>query len=144
MIGLGTLANVAAGSGLKIAGYVAGRIIDGYFEDKRHTTEALAAKAGAMVQLQSGDDTANDWSRLTRRVIAWMFAFTACFILAHFALNAGETVPILTDRDKGIFGWIFGGSNQTVVQVSRAQMIMNMWPLLELMFGFYFTKIGKN
>lgn len=97
-----------------------------------------------MVQLYGGDDNASDFTQFTRRVIAWSFTFAACFILVSFALDGTTTVTILTDRDKGIFGWIVGGTNTTQVQVSKAQMIMNMWPLLEIMLGFYFTKIGSR
>lgn len=144
MIGTSTLINVAAGSGLKILSYVAGRIIDGYFETLNKAQDRENQKVDNVVKLQGGSDNADDWTKHTRRVLAQMLGFTACFVIALFALQASEVIPILTDRDKGIFGWIVGGNNQTIVQVSKAQMIMNMWPLMELMFGFYFTKIGTR
>jgi hypothetical protein len=144
MFGTSTLVNVAAGSGLKIIGYIAGRVVDGFFRTQEMAIANKDADTARMVQLNSGDDTASDFTRVTRRLIAWSFTFAACFILVWFALNGDQTVAILTDKDKGIFGWIVGGANQTVVQVSKAQMIMNMWPLLELMFGFYFTRVGKG
>lgn len=139
----GTLVNVATGSGLKIAGYVLGRLIDGYFKNKDQHNQLLAEKTNRTIQLQSGVDTADDFTRHTRRVLAWMFGFVACFVIATFALDAGTTVPILTDKENGLFGWIIGGANQKVVTVTKAQMIMNMWSLLEILFGFYFTKVGK-
>lgn len=139
----GTLVNVAAGSGLKIAGYVLGRMIDGYFRNKELTLKALNEKANNIARLNAGDDTADDFTKWTRRVLAWSFGFTACFILAYFALDADSTAVFLIDREQGIFGWLTGGTAQTTVTVSKAQMIMNMWPLLEILFGFYFTKVGK-
>ena len=144
MFGTSTLINVAAGSGLKIIGYVAGRVIDGFFRTQELAIASKDADTARLVQFNSGHDTAGEFTQFTRRVIAWSFTFAACFILVWFALNGSETVAILTDKDRGIFGWILGGANQTIVQVSKAQMIMNMWPLLEIMFGFYFTKIGSR
>ncbi len=140
----GTLVNVASGSGLKVVAYVFGQFIDGYFRNKQLTLQALNDKADRIVQLNSGTDNLSPYSAVTRRVIAWAFSFTACFILVTFALDASQSVPILTDREAGIFGWIIGSKNQTVETVSKGQMIMNMWPLLEIMFGFYFTKVGKS
>lgn len=142
MIGMGTLTNVAAGSGLKILGYVAGRLVDGYFENKRHTIDAIRQKTDDIIRTNSGVDTANEFTSWTRRILAWMFGFTACFVITIFALDASTAVPMLTDREHGIFGWVFGGANQETVTVTKAQMIMGMWSLLEVLFGFYFTKLG--
>ena len=139
----GTVANIAAGSGLKILGYVAGRLIDGFFKNKEQTLQALADKRDHKVKLVSGDDNADDFTKHTRRLIAWMVSFTACFVIAYWALNFSHEVSMLTDTERGIFGWIFGGKNQTTVKVTLGQMIMNIWPLMEVMFGFYFTKVGK-
>ena len=139
---IGTITNVAVGSGLKIAGYVLGRLVDAYFENKRLQVAALSRKYDLLRDLNSGPDTADDFTKHTRRVLAWMFAFTACFILVLFALDPATYVTFLTSHDGGLFGWIFGGSDQVKVEVSKAQMIMNMWPLLEILFGFYFTKVG--
>jgi hypothetical protein len=139
----GTLVNVATGAGLKIAGYILGRIVDGYFENRRLELQALNDKADRIARLNSGNDTADDFTKWTRRVLAWSFGFTACFILAYFAIDANSHAIFLIDKSNGIFGWIVGGTNQTTVTISKAQMIMNMWPLLEILFGFYFTKVGK-
>lgn len=139
----GTVANIATGSGLKILGYVAGRLIDGFFKNKEQTLQALADKRGHQIRLQSGSDDADDFTKHTRRVIAWMVSFTACFVVAYWALNFDHEVSMLIDSEKGIFGWLFGGKNQSKETVTLGQMIMNIWPLMEVMFGFYFTKVGK-
>ena len=138
MIGTGTLVNVAAGSGLKVAAYAIGRVLDGFFE-------TVQEKGGIDHNaLQSGSDTACDYTKHTRRVIAWMFTATLCFVIAIFALDSDAIVPMLIDKERGIFGYLFGGTSQTVVHVTKAQMIMTMWTLGEIMFGFFFTKIGNR
>ena len=139
---ISTVTNVAVGSGLKIAGYVLGRLVDAYFENKKLTTLAISRKFDAIKDLNTGTDDADDFTRTTRRVLAWMFAATACTILIMFTIDSGTAVTFLTGSDGGIFGWIFGHTGQEKVEVSKAQMIMNMWPLLEILFGFYFTKVG--
>lgn len=141
---LGTLTNVAVGSGLKIVGYVAGRIVDGFFRTQELAMARTEADVDRMVRLYGGDDTASDFTQFTRRAIAWSFAFTGCFVLATAALNVdwGTVVTVSSER-QGVWGWIFGGRTAQTRSIA-AEVIFLSWNLLEIMFGFYFTKVGRK
>ena len=140
----GTIANVAIGSGLKIFGYVAGRVVDGFFETLRMGAEQRRAETDRMVQLYGGDDTAGPFTLVTRRAIAWSFAFTACFVLATAALHVDwQTVVTVSNERTGLVSWLWG--NRTTQSRSiAAEVIFLSWNLLEIMFGFYFTKVGRR
>lgn len=140
---MGTITNVAVGSGLKIAGYVLGRLVDAYFENKRLQVAAITRKYDILRDLNSGTDNADDFTKHTRRVLAFMLFFTVCFIWTYIIVHGNPAVDILISKDGGFFGWIFGGTDQRTVKVSTVQVIITMiQPLLEIIAGFYFTKVG--
>lgn len=141
---LGTITNVAVGSGLKIFGYVAGRIVDGFFRTQEMALARTEADTDRMVRLYGGDDTAGPFTMVTRRAIAWAFAFTGCFVLATAALNVDwQTVVTQSQERTGVISWIWG--NRIAQEKSiAAEVIFLSWNLLEIMFGFYFTKVGRK
>ena len=138
-----TVLNVAAGSTLKVIGYVLGRAVDGYFENKRLNLLALSQKTEHLVKVQGGNDTADDHTKHTRRWIALIFATSTTTVLVLAALNTNwaETVSVATQRE-GLWGWLVGGTTKETTSIS-ARILIATWTLLEVMFGFYFTKIGK-
>ena len=141
---LGTITNVAVGSGLKIFGYVAGRIVDGFFRTQEMALARTEADVDRMVRLYGGDDTAGPFTLVTRRAIAWAFAFTGCFVLATAALNVDwQTVVTQSQERTGVISWIWG-NRITQEKSIAAEVIFLSWNLLEIMFGFYFTKVGRK
>jgi hypothetical protein len=141
---IGTITNVAIGSGLKIFGYVAGRLVDGFFETMRLANTKTEVETARMVQLYGGDDTAGPFTLVTRRAIAWAFAFTGCFVLATAALNVDWSAIVTVSNERtGLVSWIWGNRTQATKSIA-AEVIFMSWSLLEVMFGFYFTKVGKK
>lgn len=137
---IGTIVNVATGSILKIFGAV----VSGYFENKRLTTLALAQKTEHMATLYGGTDTADDFTKYTRRVIAWMWAFTICVAVCLAALNADWGSVVIENRDRtGIWGWLTG-ARQTTTRSFASEVIFIALSLTELMFGFFFTKVRNT
>jgi len=140
----GTITNVAIGSGLKIFGYVAGRVVDGFFETQRLAITRQQAETDRMVQLYGGDDTAGPFTLVTRRAIAWAFAFTGCFVLATAALNVDwQAIVTVSNERTGVISWLWGNRTQATKSIA-AEVIFLSWNLLEVMFGFYFTKVGRK
>lgn len=137
---IGTIINVATGSILKVLGAV----VSGYFENKRLTVLALSQKTEHLASLYGGTDTADDFTKFTRRIIAWMFAFTLCFTIALAALNADWGAVVIENRERtGLWGFLTGGRQATTRSFSSEVIFMAI-TLLEIMFGFYFTKVRNT
>lgn len=145
---LATLINVGSGSLLKLLGYGISRILESWSESKKQNNDlliaALEAKTQKTVTLQSGNDTADDWTKYTRRAIAWGSSFTLCFIVSYAALNTGWDAIHLDERGStGLWGWISGAKTDTKLSIA-ATVIFRFFDVMEILFGFYFTKLGKS
>lgn len=145
---LSTLINVGSGSILKLVGYAISRLIESWAESKRQDNEfkltAIKAKTEQTIALQSGVDTADDFTKRTRRILTWMLGIALCYIVVTSAHYVDWNATFLIERDKtGLLGWITGARKNTEISIA-AQVIFNYMTLLEIMFGFYYTKVGKD
>lgn len=144
----GLIGNAALGAGLKIAGSVIGQT----FETWRHYRSARQAERLAELDRRleqesvrfGGDDTADDWTRGTRRVLAFLFGFTFSTVVVYCALVPGLVWRIPVEFAGGLFSWITGERSQTTLEITSGAIV---WSYVEFMFlvgGFYFTKIGTR
>ena len=138
---LGVAANFLTGAAAKV---IAGAI----WKMMEHAREArmasMYANTDRIVKLQSGTDTADDWTRLTRRIIALALTGTWCFTVIFILLKPGFELKILVPKTPSIlFSWIIGSTDQTVKLVSAGSLLWDFKSMIEILVGFYFTKFGK-
>ena len=141
---LDTALNVAIGSALKVGGHAISTLISGFFRTQELAILKDDKAAQRRAMLYGGVDTAGPFARATRRGIAWAFTATACFVIATAALNVDWQTAVLASSERtGVWGWLVGGRTAKEGTVAT-EILFLTWPLLEIMFGFYFTKVDKQ
>ena len=138
----GMLTNVALGSGLKLLGGVVGKFMSSRHQ---HKMAILQAPTDRIVALQGGEDRATDWTKHTRRVLAFTLIGTFCYILIHITVfNPDWALRILIPADHSVFAEFFGTTtDEETITVSAGSLFWRFFSLIEIVTGFYFTKVGK-
>lgn len=134
--------NFLTGAGVKI---LAGWIWKMMQNSREMRLASMNVKTNRIVSLQGGNDTADEWTRWTRRVIALSLIGMWCFILFWVVIkNPNATYDIVIDKHPSIlFHWIFGGTDKTILTVSAGSLLWDFKGMIEILVGFYFTKFGK-
>ena len=132
-----------------ITGAAVKLIVGGVWKMMEASREARMASMNAdtdrITKLQGGTDTADEFTRWTRRVIALSLIGMWCFVIYWVVLMKPETVyKILVPKNLSIlFSWIFGSTEKTVIEVSAGSLLWDFKSMIEILVGFYFTKFGK-
>lgn len=138
-----TLLNLAAGALLKL-------ITGGFslwMDFKRQKELAiLAADQNKIVALQSGTDKADASTRWTRRVLALAIIGTWVYIMWYVAVTPNLHYDVFVSRDRSwLWGWLwpFPVNEKGISQISGGALLWEFKTMVEIVVGFYFTKIGK-
>lgn len=140
---MSVLMNFLMGSGLKIIGTFFGRLIDLQREKDLLLSNATATRIRA---LQSGEDRATKWSKVTRRILAFTIVGTFCALLAfHVIWRPDQVYTIMINKNPSwLWGMFFGSTDKAVLQISAGSLLWDFKNFVELIAGFYFTKISKG
>lgn len=134
--------NVILGSGLKMLGVG----VQKYFELKRQERLAsINADTERIKVLQGGEDTADTWSKWTRRVLALTIVGTLCFVVVyHVVFRPDAVYRVMIDKDSSfLWGFFFDSTQKTTIEISAGSLLWNFVNFVEIISGFYFTKMGK-
>lgn len=138
-----TLINLLAGGLLKL---VTGGFSK-YMETKRQVTlAAMSADTDRLIAIQGGDDKADPWTRWTRRIIALMFVTVWCFLIVWIILNPKIEFQIFVGKHQSwLWEWLwpFPLNDKGMATISAGALLWDFKTMLEILTGFYFTKIGK-
>lgn len=135
------IVNFITGAGIKILAHGVWKMM----ELKRERDLAvLNAPTERLVALQGGNDTADPFTRWTRRILAVAFCGTWCFAIIHHLLHPEIEYTIMVGKSPSIlFGWIFNTTNSTTIHLSAGSLLWDFKSMIEILVGFYFTKLGK-
>jgi hypothetical protein len=141
---MSTILNLIVGALIKIISTGAGK----YFEFKREKELAiLNAQKDTIVALQSGDDKADPWTRFTRRILALLMVGVWCYIMYYIVVvNPDIQYEIVTSKKfSWLWSWLlpFGLTDKGTMLVSAGGLLWEFKTLVEIITGFYFTKVGK-
>ena len=139
---LGVAANFLTGAAVKV---VAGALWK-FMEHSRETRMAsMNADTNRIVQLQSGTDVSDPYTRTTRRIIALSLVWLWCFVIIWVVVAHPETnYSIMIDKHRSfLLSWLIGGTDKTVLDISAGSLLWDTKNLVEILIGFYFTKFGK-
>jgi hypothetical protein len=146
MIGtiISALGNYGLGAGIKIFSSVAGTLLENKHQYMMATSMASAEKIKAM---NDGEDTLTDkMSRRTRSILAFIVigTFSAC-VLYIVAFNPKVAFVIQVDTIPGMLTGIFSNSEtKGTLTISGGDILFRYMTLVEIVCGFYFTKVGKR
>ena len=142
MIGLGSLLNIGAGSGLKIVSFV----ISKWWETKQQKELAsMNASEKKLKMLNEGLDNVDEWTRWTRRIFALSFCFTYCFAVIYVLIwnPHFEFKILIPNKPSWLVNIFFGGAEQTTINLTSGALLWSFKNFIEIIVGFYFTKLGK-
>lgn len=130
------------GSFLKILSFIAGKWIE---MKRQHTLATLNADTDRIIAIQGGEDKADDWTRATRRILALLLIGTWCFINVWIILKTPEMkFSILVPKEHSwLWQLFFPTVGQGVIEVSSFYILLKFYVIVEMIAGFYFTKVGK-
>jgi len=140
---LATLFNFAGGAGIKLI--TSG--LSKYWDFKRHKELSILNQTkDNILAFQSGTDKADLLTRITRSIIALLFVGSWVFIMNYIILHPDIEFTVFVGRSHS---WIwslispFPVNDKGIAVISAGQIIFGTKPLIEMLFGFFFTKIGK-
>lgn len=139
---LSIVGNFLTGSGLKMLGYVVTKI----FELKRQKDMAtINADLERIKVLQGGEDKSDTWSKVTRRMLALMLVGTWCFVVIwHVVFKPNLEYSVLINKDVSwIWSFFFNTTDKVAMKISAGSLLWDFKNFIEIIAGFYFTKVGK-
>ena len=138
-----TLINLAVGALIKL--FSGGLTL--WFDFKRQKELAiLNVHRDTIVALQSGTDRADESTRWTRRILALMIIGSWVFIMIRIILHPDITFTIQVGRSMSwIWEWLipFPINDKGVMTLSAGGLLWEYKTMVEVLIGFYFTKIGR-
>lgn len=138
----GLILNFLTGSGLKILGHSVHKL----FEIKRQRELAMSQiDLERLKVLQGGEDKISVWGQWTRRVLALSIVGTLCFVVIwHVVWKPDQTYTIIIDKNASfLWSLFFDVTSKTTIEISAGSLLWNFVNFVEIIAGFYFTKIGK-
>jgi len=137
---VGPVLNTIIGAGIKLGSI----IITNWLEQKRQHQLMLAARDQKLVDalLENQREQAKDpFVKATRRMLFLSITFTMCYLMIYYAHNPQITYDIIVPKGDtakwGLFSWIFGGEDWTVVQLTGGLMLASFMDLCFMVVGFY-------
>lgn len=137
---MGPILNTIIGAALKLGC----NLINAWLEQKRQDQLMLAARDQAMMDalLKNQADQAKDpFVKITRRILFMSITFTMCYLMIFYAHNPQITYDIIVPKGDGakwgLWGWIIGGEDWKVVQLTGGLMLSSFLDLCFMVVGFY-------
>ena len=137
---MGPILNTIIGAGIKLAV----NLVNSWLEQKRQDQLMLAARDQAMMDamLRNQAEQAKDpFVKVTRRMLFMSLTFTMCYLMVFYAHNPDITYDIIVPKGEGsrwgLFGWLFGGDDWKVVQLTGGLMLSSFMDLCFMVVGFY-------
>ena len=104
----------------------------------------LAARDNETLQaiLKNQAEQAKDpFVKVTRRILFLSITFTMCFLMIFYALNPHITYDVIVPKGEsakwGIFSWLTGAEEWTVVQMTGGLLLTSFFDLCFMVVGFY-------
>lgn len=140
----GAAGNYITGAGIKVFSTIAGSLMENRHQYMMANSMASAEKLKAM---NDGEDTLTDkMSRRTRSILAFIVigSFSAC-VLWIVAVNPGLTFKVEVDKLPGLFSGLFCSTvPKGTIEISGGAILWKYLSMVEIVCGFYFTKVGKR
>jgi len=98
------------------------------------------------VALQGGKDTLDEGGKWVRRILALVFSFWYLWLVAWIVMKAPQTkFDIMVDKNMGMFwGFLFPSTGKGVISLTAGTLLLQTRTIIELILGFYFTKINLD
>lgn len=132
--------SAALGAGLKLLV----NVVNHWLEQKKQNMLLMAARDDKVIdavlnnQIQQASDP---FVKVTRRVLFMSITFTMCYLMIFYALNPHISYDVVVPKGEtsglGLFSWLFGGDEVTVVQLSGGLMLTQFMDLCFMIVGFY-------
>jgi len=136
----GAIMSAALGAGLKLLV----NVVNYWLEQKKQNQLLLAARDEKVIeavlnnQIQQASDP---FVKVTRRVLFMSITFTMCYMMIFYALNPHISYDVVVPKGDGarfgLFSWVFGAEEWTVVQLSGGLMLTSFMDLCFMIVGFY-------
>ena len=137
---MGPIFNTIIGAALKLGC----NLLNAWLEQKRQDQLMLAARDQAMMDalLKNQVEQAKDpFVKITRRILFMSITFTMCYLMIYYAHNPQITYDIIVPKGDnakwGLWGWIAGSEDWTVVQLTGGLMLSSFIDLCFMVVGFY-------
>ena len=137
---MGPIFNTRIGAALKLGC----NLLNAWLEQKRQDQLMLAARDQAMMDalLKNQVEQAKDpFVKITRRILFMSITFTMCYLMIFYAHNPQITYDIIVPKGDsakwGLWGWIMGGEDWKVVQLTGGLMLSSFIDLCFMVVGFY-------
>jgi hypothetical protein len=137
---MGPVLNTVIGAAIKIGA----NLVNSWLEQKKQDQMMLAARDEKMMQamIESQLQQAKDpFVKVTRRILFLSITFTMCFLMIFYALNPHITYDVIIPKGEsskwGLFSWIIGSEDWTVVQMTGGLLLTSFFDLCFMVVGFY-------
>ena len=137
---MGPILNTILGAGIKIVC----NLVNAWLEQKRQDQMMLAVRDQATMEalFKNQNEQAKDpFVKITRRVLFMSITFTMCYLMIYYAHNPDITYEIIVPNGEGhrwgFLGWIVGGKDWSVVQLTGGLLLSSFMDLCFMVVGFY-------
>lgn len=137
---LGPIINTLLGAGVKLGA----NFLNAWIEQKRQDQLILAARDDKMLDALIKNQKSNSTSpfvQITRRILFLSITFTLVFLMIYYAMNPHIVYNVVVPRGDGakwgLFSWLFGGKDWTVIQMTGGLMLSSFIDLCFMVVGFY-------
>lgn len=137
---MGPILNTVLGAGIKLAC----NLVNAWLEQKRQDQMMLAARDKDILEaiFKNQKDQARDpFVKITRRVLFMSITFTMCYLMIYYAHNPTITYDIIVPNGEGskwgLFGWVMGGKDWTIVKLTGGLLLSSFMDLCFMVVGFY-------
>ena len=137
---MGPILNTIIGAGIKLGC----NLINSWLEQKRQDQLMLAARDAATMEAvfnNQARQAKDPFVKITRRILFMSITFTMCYLMIFYAHNPDITYNLIVPKGEnarwGFFGWVFGGTDWTMVQLTGGLMLSSFMDLCFMVVGFY-------
>lgn len=137
---MGPVLNTVIGAAIKLGA----NLLNFWLEQRRQDQLMLAARDNEALQamLKNQAEQAKDpFVKVTRRILFLSITFTMCFLMIFYALNPHITYDVIVPKGDsakwGIFSWILGAEEWSVVQMTGGLLLTSFFDLCFMVVGFY-------
>ncbi len=137
---MGPILNTIIGAGIKLAC----NMINSWLEQKRQDQMMLAARDQKIVEamLENQLKQAHDpFVKVTRRILFMSITFTIGYMMIYYAHNPAISYDVIVPKGDnsrwGLFSWVFGAEDFTVVKLTGGLLLSSFMDLCFMVVGFY-------
>ena len=137
---MGPILDTVLGAGIKLAC----NLVNAWLEQKRQDQMMLAARDKDILEaiFKNQKEQARDpFVKITRRVLFMSITFTMCYLMIYYAHNPTITYDIIVPNGEGskwgLFGWVMGGKDWTIVKLTGGLLLSSFMDLCFMVVGFY-------